>query len=67
VHAVILRTFNDNRIAEIVLDCSATAKHVLDAMDLVHIMLQLGATAAKIIKSAEIKPAPATTEDKPST
>ena len=49
VPAVTIVTFTDDRIAEIRLDHSASAEHVLDAMDLVRLMLKHGVVAAKII------------------
>jgi hypothetical protein len=48
---VILQIFNDDRLAEIVLDRSATPEHVLDAMDLCACCLAHGVTAARIIRT----------------
>jgi hypothetical protein len=56
---VILRIFNDDRLAEIVLDRSATIEHVLDAMDLVRLMLQHGVTAVEVIHNSRAPGEPA--------
>jgi hypothetical protein len=56
---VILRIFNDDRLAEIVLDRSATIEHVLDAMDLVRLMLQHGITAVEVIHNSRAPGEPA--------
>ena len=56
--ALTLRIFNDGRLAEIVLDRSATTKHVLDAMDLVRLLLAHGVTSAKIIRTQTAQESP---------
>lgn len=49
--AMSLIIFGDTRMAEIIIDPAATAEHVLDAMDLVRLLLAHGVTAAKIIRT----------------
>jgi hypothetical protein len=55
---VTIITFTDGRIAEVVIDRSATAEHVLDAMDLVRIMIAHGVTAVHPNYSNRTKESP---------
>ena len=50
--------FGDSRMAEIVIDPAATTEHVLDAMDLVRLLLAHGVTAAKIIRTQTAQESP---------
>ena len=50
---VIIITFTNGGIAEVVIDPSATTAHILDAMDLVRAMLAHGVLAAKIIRTTQ--------------
>lgn len=45
-----ITTSTDGRIAEIIIDRSAAPEHVLDAMDLVRVLIADGVVAAKVIK-----------------
>jgi hypothetical protein len=60
--AMSLIIFGDTRMAEIIIDPAATAEHVLDAMDLVRLLLAHGVIAAKIVRTqaAPTQPAPPT-------
>ena len=47
IDGVTITTFTDGRIAEVIIDRSATPEHVLDAMDLVRVLIADGVRRGK--------------------